>query len=192
MSRPRSDRATAAHLVLLFVAGALLKSGWEAYLAGTLREWEGFMACGLLAAFMVAGTVAYFSLVSNRASPSEGFEDLVERQRSAPSQSWHRYTSSAHPPGWLPTRQPPRVRTPAPQPADEAPEPRPVDEAVFGPVTLRVLPGQRCPFCRDDVSGQTYACSDCKTIYHSACLREAGGCTTLGCTHAAPRRRRGA
>ncbi|MBL4847002.1 MAG: hypothetical protein JKY65_15895 [Planctomycetes bacterium] len=51
--------------------------------------------------------------------------------------------------------------------------------------------GARCPYCHDDVdlkAEDLNACSACRTIHHSDCLAEAGGCTVLGCSEAAPRR----
>jgi hypothetical protein len=67
-----------------------------------------------------------------------------------------------------------------------------IDPEAFGKPTIRILPRQRCPYCHDGVSGQTHACAGCSAIYHVECLEESGGCSTLGCKHAARRRRRGA
>lgn len=50
--------------------------------------------------------------------------------------------------------------------------------------------GVRCPYCRDDVDLQAAdltACPVCRTVHHTECLSEAGGCTLLGCSEA-PRR----
>ena len=48
---------------------------------------------------------------------------------------------------------------------------------------LRTRAGElRCPLCRDRLGRrQAQACPSCETPYHAACLRELGGCGTLGC-----------
>lgn len=46
--------------------------------------------------------------------------------------------------------------------------------------------GERCPFCRDDLSGLLAFCGGCNTSLHFECLEEARGCTTLGCHSQAP------
>lgn len=41
----------------------------------------------------------------------------------------------------------------------------------------------RCPLCRDHLDlAPRSTCRGCQTAYHSACSRELGGCSTLGCT----------
>jgi hypothetical protein len=41
----------------------------------------------------------------------------------------------------------------------------------------------RCPYCHDDIGNgeATCRCPDCKTLQHSACVREHGRCVTFGC-----------
>lgn len=39
----------------------------------------------------------------------------------------------------------------------------------------------RCPFCHDGLEGELATCEVCRTIHHEECLRDAGGCTLLGC-----------
>ncbi len=45
---------------------------------------------------------------------------------------------------------------------------------------------QRCPLCLDaigDAEADEKRCDGCQTLYHASCLRELGGCSTLGCSH---------
>jgi Prokaryotic RING finger family 1 len=60
-------------------------------------------------------------------------------------------------------------------------------------VAVQVLPRQRCPLCRDPVedTARLVACDSCQTVYHRACSRELGGCSTLGCVQAGGRQRVG-
>lgn len=49
---------------------------------------------------------------------------------------------------------------------------------------VRIKRGQsdkHCPYCRDDLSTDTIHCNRCQTSYHSECVRQHGGCTTIGC-----------
>lgn len=39
----------------------------------------------------------------------------------------------------------------------------------------------RCPYCHDGLDGELATCEACRTIHHSDCLADAGGCTVLGC-----------
>lgn len=46
----------------------------------------------------------------------------------------------------------------------------------------------RCPLCRDDLDAAPRSvCRGCQTSYHSACGRELGGCSTLGCSRMSTR-----
>jgi hypothetical protein len=39
----------------------------------------------------------------------------------------------------------------------------------------------RCPYCHDGLEGELATCEACRTIHHTDCLADAGGCTLLGC-----------
>lgn len=45
----------------------------------------------------------------------------------------------------------------------------------------------RCAYCHDAAAGAR-ACEGCGTLLHPGCLKESGGCPTLGCARAAPPR----
>ena len=38
-----------------------------------------------------------------------------------------------------------------------------------------------CPFCHDELGGETWTCPACHTAQHLDCARENGRCTSLGC-----------
>jgi hypothetical protein len=38
-----------------------------------------------------------------------------------------------------------------------------------------------CPFCHDELGGQTWTCPACHTAQHLECARENRRCTSLGC-----------
>lgn len=40
---------------------------------------------------------------------------------------------------------------------------------------------ERCSLCHEPSSGAVVSCEGCGTLCHEACLRELGGCPTLGC-----------
>ena len=70
--------------------------------------------------------------------------------------------------------------------------------AVPGPASIRAgssfaLTPRRgrahCAYCRTEFAGHAPSCPGCATLLHSECRLEAGGCTSLGCTLAAPRLR---
>jgi hypothetical protein len=48
----------------------------------------------------------------------------------------------------------------------------------------------RCPYCHDGLGDGTgdplTSCPGCRTLHHTECYREAGGCTLLGCAEATP------
>ncbi|MGE0709073.1 MAG: RING finger protein [Planctomycetota bacterium] len=50
-----------------------------------------------------------------------------------------------------------------------------------------------CPLCRDalEEGEEVEACPGCETRYHFECLRDLGGCATLGCPEQGHARRRG-
>jgi hypothetical protein len=56
-------------------------------------------------------------------------------------------------------------------------------------VTARGREREVCPFCRDGLAGEVdelFECPGCATRTHAACRREAGRCTTAGCTGPPP------
>lgn len=56
-------------------------------------------------------------------------------------------------------------------------------------VTARGREGEVCPFCRCGLLGEAdelFECPACATRTHAACRREAGKCTTAGCTGPPP------
>jgi hypothetical protein len=70
--------------------------------------------------------------------------------------------------------------------------------AAVGIENLRPAHSQvQCAYCHDGVhAGPAHelpnACEGCGVVLHVECAREIPGCPTLGCKHAARRRRRGA
>ncbi len=56
-------------------------------------------------------------------------------------------------------------------------------------VTARGREREVCPFCRDGLAGAVdalFECPACGTRTHAECRREAGKCTTAGCTGPPP------
>lgn len=56
-------------------------------------------------------------------------------------------------------------------------------------ITARAREGEVCPYCRDQLAATTddlFECPACATRTHAACRREAGKCTTAGCTGPPP------
>ena len=46
----------------------------------------------------------------------------------------------------------------------------------------------RCPYCHQDLEGETHTCAECGVGYHEECLLEMRGCATLGCANTPPPR----
>jgi hypothetical protein len=56
-------------------------------------------------------------------------------------------------------------------------------------VTARARDGEVCPYCRVQLAStadELFECPACATRTHAACRREAGRCTTAGCTGPPP------
>jgi len=42
----------------------------------------------------------------------------------------------------------------------------------------------RCPYCREEVAGETRVCGTCDALHHAECWAEHGGCSVFGCAEA--------
>lgn len=79
---------------------------------------------------------------------------------------------------------------PAPPPPPGVPDPPPTLRVmrtvvdITPPLKVQCAPVTselRCPYCRDALSQEAFACAGCDTMVHKTCYEEHGACVTYGC-----------
>jgi hypothetical protein len=158
-------RQIATWLQFFLVAG-----GWLGVLFGLIllfnHGWiSGWETWGIGA--LCLGVFCRFVMALDRASAAD-MRDNVFRTRELSRL------------GWGPRRRPERGRRPTIAAS--------TSRKAGVRVALRTGPAQ-CAYCHADQEAPSYSCPGCATLLHPECLREGGGCTSLGCAYKTPRSR---